>query len=107
MNKFYYYMQKSKFVIVSGGMTLFDAIYMNKKIICIPQYRHQFDNLYSNKIENNLILLKNDHKNFKSEFSKFFEKMSCSTIKIKKKGKLLSRKNMSLTLKDIGNQFNG
>ena len=67
-------MQKSKFVIVSGGMTVFDALYMNKKIICIPQYRHQFDNIYSNKIQNNLILLKHDQKDFKSKFTKFFKK---------------------------------
>ena len=106
MNKFYYYMQKSKFAILSGGMTLFDALYMNKKIICIPQYSHQFDNLYSNKIENNLILLKYGQKNFKSELAKFFEKMILSKIKIKK-CKLVERKNMSLTLKSIGEQFNG
>ena len=107
MDKFYYYMQKSKFVVVSGGMTVFDALYMNKKIICIPQYRHQFDNLYSNKIQNNLILLKYGQKKFKSEFSKFFEKMIISKIKIKKRNQIINRKNMSITLNSIGKKLNG
>ena len=36
VKNFYYYMQKSKFVIVSGGMTVFDALYMNKKSYVSP-----------------------------------------------------------------------
>ena len=105
MKKFYYYMQKSKFVIVSGGMTVFDALYMNKKIICIPQYRHQFDNIYSNKIQNKLILLKYDQKDFKSKFSKSFQKMILSKIKFKNTSQLLKKDNMNFTLNSIGKQL--
>ena len=34
-------LEKSKISITAGGMSLFDNILMKKKIICIPQYKHQ------------------------------------------------------------------
>ena len=43
---FYKYMYNSKFVIISGGMSFFDAIFLNKDIVCLPQYKHQIDNVY-------------------------------------------------------------
>ena len=67
-NEYYKYLEKSKFAILSAGMSVFDALYLEKKIICIPQYKHQLNNLYSNKIQNNLILLKNNERNFKKNF---------------------------------------
>ena len=33
--------RKSNISIISGGIALFDSILYKKKIICIPQYKHQ------------------------------------------------------------------
>ena len=35
----------SNIVISSGGLILFDALLMNKKIICLPQFKHQKKNV--------------------------------------------------------------
>ena len=43
--KFYFNLNKADIVICSGGLTVFDAIYLNKIIIAIPQYNHQLINL--------------------------------------------------------------
>jgi len=43
--KFYLNFNKADIVICSGGLTVFDAIYLNKIIIAIPQYNHQLINL--------------------------------------------------------------
>ena len=42
---FYQNLNKADVVICSGGLTVFDAIYFNKIIIAIPQYKHQLINL--------------------------------------------------------------
>ena len=42
---FYEQMQKSDLVLCSGGLTVFDAIYLNKIVIAVPQYEHQLKNL--------------------------------------------------------------
>ena len=74
-NEYYKYLEKSKFAILSAGMSVFDALYLEKKIICIPQYKHQLNNLYSNKIQNNLILLKNNERNFTKKFLIVFNQL--------------------------------
>ena len=35
----------SDLVISAGGLTMFDAVYFNKIIISIPQYKHQLRNI--------------------------------------------------------------
>ena len=42
---FYEQMQQSDLVLCSGGLTVFDAIYLNKIVIAVPQYEHQLKNL--------------------------------------------------------------
>lgn len=39
--KYFNELNKSNIAIISGGITLFDSILNKKKIICIPQYKHQ------------------------------------------------------------------
>ena len=39
--KYFNELKKSNISIISGGITLFDSILYKKKIICIPQYKHQ------------------------------------------------------------------
>ena len=34
-------LEKSNIAIIAGGLSLFDAVLNKKKIICIPQYKHQ------------------------------------------------------------------
>ena len=53
-NDYYTYMHKSEISIVSGGMSLFDALYLNKRIICLPIYNHQKRNIINNKISNKI-----------------------------------------------------
>ena len=96
-NEYYKYLEKSKFAILSAGMSVFDALYLEKKIICIPQYKHQLNNLYSNKIQNNLILLKNNERNFTKKFLIVFNQLLKKKNTIVKK-RLLSKKNMNITL---------
>lgn len=42
---FYELMAKSEIIICSGGLTVFEAASLNKKILAIPQYHHQLKNL--------------------------------------------------------------
>ena len=94
-------MQKSKFVIVSAGMSMFDSLYMKKNIICIPQYKHQLDNLYSNNIHKNLILIKDSQKDFSKKLNYYFDIMLNSNKNIRKNKILFNRKNMNNTLNTI------
>ena len=68
-------LKSSNIAITAGGMGLFDSILFNKKIICIPQYKHQEINAkkISNKKAINLIYANN--KNFKNKLSKMFLKV--------------------------------
>ena len=43
-NEYLRYFKQCNIAIISGGLTLFDAVYLKKKIIFIPQYRHQLIN---------------------------------------------------------------
>ena len=95
--EYYKYLEKSKFAILSAGMSVFDALYLEKKIICIPQYKHQLNNLYFNKIQNNLILLKNNERNFTKKFLFVFNQLLNKKNTIVKK-RLFSKKNMNITL---------
>ena len=104
-NEYYKYLEKSKFAVLSAGMSVFDALYQEKKIICIPQYEHQLNNLYSNKIQNNLILIKNNEKNFTKRFLFVFDQLSKKKNNFVKK-RLLKKKNMNITLNRIARLIN-
>jgi|TARA_B100001964_G_C14245656_1_gene607260 spore coat polysaccharide biosynthesis predicted glycosyltransferase SpsG len=76
--------RSSNIAITAGGMGLFDALYLNKKILCIPQYKHQEINakrVYAKKAIN---LIKIEDKNFKNKFRKLFLKIYKSKMKEKK-----------------------
>ena len=63
-------MYNSKFVIISGGMSFFDAIFLNKDIVCLPQYKHQIDNVYKYQNVKNIKILIYGKPYFERNFAK-------------------------------------
>tara|TARA_B100001057_G_scaffold241450_1_gene241785 strand:+ start:14234 stop:15280 length:1047 start_codon:yes stop_codon:yes gene_type:complete len=61
-----------KISITAGGLSLFDNIVMNKKIICIPQYKHQEENINNMGSKKVVNLIKVESKNFEKKFKKIF-----------------------------------
>jgi len=84
-------LKSSNIAITAGGMGLFDSILFNKKIICIPQYKHQEINAkkISNKKAINLIYANN--KNFKKKLIKMFLKVYESKTNIENLKKIQKR----------------
>lgn len=102
---FYKLMIKSDLVLCSGGLTVFDAIYLNKIIIAIPQYKHQLKNLKALK-KKQVISFCKISKNFNNNLLKLIEKSLNFTYKqkveIKKQQKkIISKKSQTQTLKKI------
>ena len=77
-------LKSSNIAITAGGMGLFDALYLNKKIICIPQYKHQEINAKKISIKKAISLIKIKDKNFKNKFNQLFFKIYKSKMKEKK-----------------------
>ena len=65
-------LQSSNIAIIAGGITLFDSIYFNKRIICIPQYKHQEINAKKIYVKKAINLIKVNDKNFKDLLIKTF-----------------------------------
>ena len=80
---FYQNLNKADVVICSGGLTVFDAIYFNKIIIAIPQYKHQLINLNCLSKEKVCILIKID-KNFEKNFHNKIQEILSLSLKEKK-----------------------
>ena len=68
-------LQSSNIAIIAGGITLFDSIYFNKRIICIPQYKHQEINAKKIYVKKAINLIKVNDKNFKDLLIKTFVNM--------------------------------
>ena len=80
--KFYFNFNKADIVICSGGLTVFDAIYLNKIIIAIPQYNHQLINLECLNKEKACFLIKVD-KSFERNFHACLQKILSLSLKEK------------------------
>tara|TARA_B100001175_G_scaffold315913_1_gene328528 strand:+ start:5541 stop:6476 length:936 start_codon:yes stop_codon:yes gene_type:complete len=102
---FYEQMQNSDLVLCSGGLTVFDAIYLNKIVIAVPQYEHQLKNLKVLK-KNEVISICKINSYFKNNLLKLIEKSLNFTysqklaIKTKQK-KIISKKSQIQTLEKI------
>ena len=104
-SNFFDLMSQSDLVICSGGLTVFDAIYFNKIIISVPQYRHQLKNL---KIlqENGAISLCKISSKFKKNMKNLIQHSldlsykEKSTI-YKKQNKIISSESQLKTLNKI------
>lgn len=102
---FYDLMKKSDLVLCSGGLTVFDAIYLNKIIIAIPQYDHQLKNLKALNRKKVISVCKINN-NFSKNLLKLIEKSLNFTykqkVKIKKQQKkIISKKSQTQILKKI------
>ena len=80
--KFYLNFNKADIVICSGGLTVFDAIYLNKIIIAIPQYNHQLINLECLNKEKACFLIKVD-KSFERNLHACLQKILSLSLKEK------------------------
>ena len=102
-NDYMEHFRKCNIAIISGGLTLFDGIYLKKKIICIPQYRHQLFNADKIKKSFPLFVIKRSLKSFNTKIlNKFNEiydnKKLDKEIKLKKNN-IISKKNYIKTMK--------
>ena len=86
----------SDIAIISGGLVLFDALFLKIPVICIPQYLHQKKNA--------LILQEKKLINFISEFHKLDRVIACicSGVQLLISAKIVKGKNISgyYSLKD-------
>ena len=103
-------LKSSNIAITAGGMGLFDGIYFNKKIICIPQYKHQEINAKKTSIKKAINLLKIEDKNFGSKFDQLFLKIYKNKMKDKKldsiQKKIIDISKLKRTNKLIFNLYN-
>ena len=103
------YIQKlslCKIAITAGGMSLFDNIVMKKKIICIPQYKHQEINAKRIASQDAINLLNLSDKNFEKKFNERFIKLY-KDVSLNKKitlrqNKISNMKKLHKTLTLIG-----
>ncbi len=101
IDEFYKYMYNSKFVIISGGMSFFDAMYFNKNIICLPQYRHQENNINNYKNLSNVKIISTKKGNFEKKFAKVMNYFTKKDTGYKKATKKIYKKKMKFTLNKI------
>jgi|TARA_B110000261_G_C13082871_1_gene356637 UDP-2,4-diacetamido-2,4,6-trideoxy-beta-L-altropyranose hydrolase len=98
-----------KIAITAGGMGLFDNIVMKKKIICIPQYKHQEVNAKRIASQDAINLLnlsdKNFEKKFNEKFIKLYKNVSLNKRIILKQNKISNMKKLHKTLTLIGKTY--
>ena len=75
---------KSNIAIIAGGLSLFDAILNKKKIICIPQYKHQEINAKKIFKTNSINYLSPDNMKFNSILENIFLKIYKNASYLKK-----------------------
>lgn len=95
------FFKKCDIAIISGGLTLFDGIYLKKKIICIPQYRHQLINAARIKAKYPINILKKSKRNFNQEIINLISKISRYNNSKLNKNNIVSQKSYINTVKYI------
>lgn len=90
-------LKSSNIAITAGGIGLFDSIYYNKKIICIPQYKHQEINAKKISVKKAINLIKLKDKNFKRSLIRTFIKVY-ENRKIKRKVKVIQNRIINTTM---------
>ena len=102
-HEYYTFMQNANLVIISGGMSLYDALFLKKKIICVPQFKHQKQAISNNKISKKIVFLDKKSKKFDTELKKKINYSVNMRKNLNKNNNLINMKNMDLTLNKIGN----
>ena len=104
-NEYIKYFSKCNIAIISGGLTLYDGILLKKKIICVPQYRHQSIN--TNKIKKvfPIFVIKKSVKSFDSKiiskFNEIYDNKKLEKIIKSNKNNIFSKKNYIKTMRYI------
>jgi|TARA_B110000093_G_C12968257_1_gene410820 spore coat polysaccharide biosynthesis predicted glycosyltransferase SpsG len=100
---------KSNIAIVAGGISLFDAILNKKKIICIPQYKHQKINAKKIAKTNAINYINPDNKEFDSEVKSIFLRIFKNNAYHKKiktiQKRIIDIKKVNNTLRLISNIY--
>jgi len=103
-NNFFKKMSKSDLVICSGGLTSFDAINLNIPTLCIPQYKHQIENIKITSKMGLLKYIKND-KNLVLELQNMLSKILNKKIQLiemqKKQKNFFNLKKTNIIIKKI------
>ena len=68
-------MNKCNISITAGGLGLFDSIFMKKKVICIPRYKHQLINAKKIDRKGGINLLKVNDRDLEVKFKTIFKKI--------------------------------
>ena len=107
--EYYSYLKRSKLVVTSGGIGLFDAILNKKKIICVPQYEHQKKNGIKIHKKGAIRLLSLRNKRFNSKFTEFFYDMYDNSLYQKKinviHNRIINSKMLNKTLNLISKTY--
>ena len=101
-------MRDSDIAIISGGLIVFDAIYFNLPIVCIPQYLHQKKTALDLK-NKGLIEFLELNKNTKVELIKLLDNFTNNSLIINKikyyQNKFLAKLKYKKILKKIKNMY--
>ena len=102
-------LKKSNIAITAGGLGLFDAILNKKKIICIPQYKHQEINAKKIAKTNAINFIDSDKENFNKKFIMLFVKIYKDKRYLRKinaiQNKIINIKKVNNTLRLISNIY--
>jgi len=102
-------LKKSNIVITAGGLGLFDAILNKKKIICIPQYKHQEINAKKIAKTNAINFIDSDKENFNKKLITLFVKIYKDKQYLRKinaiQNKIINIKKINNTLRLISNIY--
>lgn len=93
-NTFYKHLYNSNLIICSGGLILFDCLFLKKKILCIPNDKYQQQNIQ------NILKIKK-HKIFFQNSLKYLDKNVIKALNLKNYKSRFYIKNMKYTLKII------
>lgn len=98
--EFYKYLNKSDLSIVSGGLVMFDSIYLGIPAICLPQDRDQKINAkILNFFNANLIINNNNiEKSFYKNFNSINKNYKLRKILIQNGRRIINKKNMNKIL---------
>ncbi len=107
--KYFHELMKSNIAIIAGGLSLFDAILRKKKIICIPQYKHQEINAKKIFKTNSINYLSPNNKKFNTILENIFLKIYKNKSYLKKintiQERIINIKKIKYTLQLISNIY--
>ena len=100
---FYKNLKNSDLSIVSGGLVMFDSMFLKTPVICLPQDKDQYNNAKRvNYFNANLIINPNNiTKSFIYNFNLLYKNYNLRKNFLENSNKIVNVKNMKKTLKKL------